>query len=678
MKSIAWIPALVVALTGWAPDASAHGGQYRVPGGGLPPGLREPFDPPPAPPPPTPQPPVTDPPSDDPDTPPVTPPVTPPAPPVTAPTGAPGTNPTRRGPTLDYTSWIFWYAQNGPQIENVKESIYALRSSGSALGILGAGTSNRSAATHDIRSKIESHIIPTLLTIIDPKAPIDADLESAAYLALAKVTSEPQHVDLILKGMHPKNPKLVKEAAAFACGMLRRAERSRQLAPNDLDRVRDKLFTMFADDRFAPRERGFALLGVGLLGDQPSATGADKVTERLFSLLREDHQHNDLVTAILQAISMQPERAVTESQRQVLRDGVLKGRIYDRRVKDLTTAHCAQALGRIGSAADVLPLARALTSRRTQSVTQRSAAIALGSLASRISAKDRVLAAKVLAKRVRSRGGLDTSAGNFARISLARLVVADHAAGRTDVMTQTRAVDDLLKAATHGRFGERDFAALALGLINREIDPDRVESETYGEFRLKSVATLRKAMESRKLDPRSRAAFVTALGLARDERSRGRFTELLADRRVDAELRGYCANALGLIGVPSPDVLRTIRRALKERRTEELRIRTARALGMLRDLDAVPLLVSELRHATSMAVKGQVVIALANVGDGRAVQPLVDLVKDENEQDLTRAQACAGLGILGDLEWNPSLQRLRHDLNYRAMSNLLWEAVSIL
>ena len=41
-----------LALPGFAPDAHAHGGQYRGPGDSLPPGLREPHDPQPPPPPP--------------------------------------------------------------------------------------------------------------------------------------------------------------------------------------------------------------------------------------------------------------------------------------------------------------------------------------------------------------------------------------------------------------------------------------------------------------------------------------------------------------------------------------------------------------------------------------------------------------------------------------------------
>ena len=72
------------------------------------------------------------------------------------------------------------------------------------------------------------------------------------------------------------------------------------------------------------------------------------------------------------------------------------------------------------------------------------------------------------------------------------------------------------------------------------------------------------------------------------------------------------------------------------------------------------------------------VLALARVGDARALDPLVALLKDKDEQHLTRALACSGLGLVGDLEWIPSLARLSTDLNYRAAGAMMAEVLSIL
>ena len=131
--------------------------------------------------------------------------------------------------------------------------------------------------------------------------------------------------------------------------------------------------------------------------------------------------------------------------------------------------------------------------------------------------------------------------------------------------------------------------------------------------------------------------------------------------------------------------MKTIAEAMRERSSEELRRQSAVALGLLGNAKiqgtgktASELLVEELEQAKSQAHKGQVVLALAAIGDHRAVDPLVELLQDKGEQDLTRALACAGLGLIGDLELLPSLGRAVTNVNYRASTDLINELASIL
>src|SRR5207244_8655594 len=65
---------------------------------------------------------------------------------------------------------------------------------------------------------------------------------------------------------------------------------------------------------------------------------------------------------------------------------------------------------------------------------------------------------------------------------------------------------------------------------------------------------LRAGLVDAGLDARSRGAFAVGLGLAQDEGSRGRLVSILADPKEDAELRGYSAVALGMVGDPSPEL----------------------------------------------------------------------------------------------------------------------------
>src|SRR5947208_2821728 len=127
------LAASLMGLVAFAPGALAHGGQFRGPGGAVPPGLREPGDPTPPPPPPPSRPP-----------PPVTTPSQPPPPmpPITTPGDGPPT-PGKKSPT-SFDQWVFWWNNNNDDILHLKESIYALHGSPQGgLGVMGEGSGNR-------------------------------------------------------------------------------------------------------------------------------------------------------------------------------------------------------------------------------------------------------------------------------------------------------------------------------------------------------------------------------------------------------------------------------------------------------------------------------------------------------------------------------------------------------
>lgn len=672
------------ALLALPTDAYAHGGQYRVPGGGVDPGLREPTDPTPPPPPPPSAPPTTPAPTPSPTpTPPTTPPSTPPTtPPPSQPT--PGTMPTgERGKQagLSYDNWVFWYAYNNAEIENLKEAIYPGADTSSALAQMGSGAGNKGAETQDIRTKIKSHIIPLFLWAMDPANAKHDDVESAAYIGLAKVATEPQHIELILKGLDAKRNKIITESAALAIGLLRREQAVDQFSATDLNKVRDFLFDMYRDEKRQIRERCFAAFGLGLLGDQPAGEGTSsveghaEVTRRLFALLEEDYP-DDLTVAALLAIGMQEPDSIDKDQRQILRDVVTKGKLGKRSAKQLIPAYAAAALGKIGDNVDVSILRRALTSRRSNNFLQSSAAIGLGQLANKLQSSERVDLVKGLLsniKRIKVQ-----QAVNFSLISLAYIVNADVDQTRTDVLSDTKVGDYLLKVAADGKPMEKPYAALALGLVCRKIG-DNPEAEAYGEFRHKALMVLREGIASKKLAPRDQSAFCIAVGMAQDAQSIKALREIVQDRKSNREKAGYSALALGLIPARgNQGVLDAVRSTLKRTNDEELKIRCATALGLLRDNTAVDMLLDELRAAKNQSLKGQLGLAIAKIGDGRAVPDMVDMIRDKNEKYLSRAILTASLGVIGDLEWIPSLNRISKNVNYRALNDSLREVLSIL
>lgn len=677
----------VLLLTAAAP-AFAHGGTYRGPGGAIQPGARPPGDPtPPPPPPPTGEPPVTPDPTGGPGRGPSTPGDPGPLPPTPGTPVTPDLGGAGRGAATPpgYEDWTFWYHHNKEGIENLKRELYTRVDSRNPMWVMGSEhVGNATGTTQATRVRVESDLIPALLWAMDPKNAGHQDTESAAYIALAKVTRDPAHVRLLARGLDKGHNPLVVESAALALGLLRRESPGQQLGAAELDRVPALLVATFEDERHRTRVRAFAALALGLLGDQPTGSGgtdaaaaAAALTARLFGWLEQRHAASDLPCAALLAIGMQPATSIRDPQREILRHLVARGRVGGREVPGLVASYAALALGRIGEVRDVAVLTHALTPRRGRDRhVQRSAAIGLGRLGRRVAGPERVAVARTLlgaAERAR-----DASTANFALISLAYLVCADVEAARTEVVEDTRAPEALLRLAAEGRPLTRPFAALALGLIGRAIGEDTT-LPVYGDLRVRAVGALRAGLADRGAG-RARAACATALGILRDREAEGlrRLAEIVRSEREDDELRAYAALALGLIDVPAPEVVTAVRAALQERGSEVLRMHCATALGLLGDRKALPLLEAELDGGGSLGARGEALLAIARVGDDRAVDPLIARLKDPAENAYTRALACAGLGIVGDLEWVPSLARLSQDLNYRASPDAINEVVTIL
>ena len=415
-----------------------------------------------------------------------------------------------------------------------------------------------------------------------------------------------------------------------------------------------------------------------MLGGARFATGRypDRaVTARLWDLLQQKHTDDNIPVALLMALGLQAKSSVTEEMQTQLADATLKGRLGKVDVSDIVRSFVALQLGRIGGPAAIKPLTLALTARAVDKQTQRSVAIALGQLGRLVPVEARVELAKALKEGSEKQS--DASVRNFSLISLAYLVNKDIEEGRTDVLEGAKVGEFLLAAAKDGNFLQRPFGALSLALVGRKVG-DMNTVKAFEDFKQASLVTLREGLQSQKLDKRSRAGFATSLGIIRDIYSRKALVALLADTKEDRELRGYSAVALGLIGSSTDEVNKALRTALDERSSDDMRQQCATALGLLKDNGAVEVLLTALKEAESQNLKGQIVMALARIGDARAVQPMVDLLKNTKEGDLTRALACAGLGVVGDLQDIPSLSRISKDINYRASIFYINEVLSIL
>ena len=58
--------------------------------------------------------------------------------------------------------------------------------------------------------------------------------------------------------------------------------------------------------------------------------------------------------------------------------------------------------------------------------------------------------------------------------------------------------------------------------------------------------------------------------------------------------------------------------------------------------------------------------------------PLIRMLKDERESHMTRAMACAALGLLGDEEKTPVLSEARRDAHYMGGTSVVFELLDVL
>ena len=88
------------------------------------------------------------------------------------------------------------------------------------------------------------------------------------------------------------------------------------------------------------------------------------------------------------------------------------------------------------------------------------------------------------------------------------------------------------------------------------------------------------------------------------------------------------------------------------------------ALTLCRDKSLVPTLVKEMKASGSSSVRAVHAWSLGLVGDTRAVDPLVGLLKDTEQTTLLRIQVANGLGFVCDPEHVPWSTSLKEAANY--------------
>jgi HEAT repeat protein len=665
--------ALLLTLQASADEVYAHGGAYRGPAGEVPPGQRDPKDP--QPPPenpatPTPglgggtgTPPPSGPPSggdggDTPDAPP---------PPPSAPDGPGGNNgpggiatpggKKRAAPKqMSFENWLFWWAYNKDEILNLKARLKARESkiaTGSSRHFLGKGKGGTGTQS-TTPQMIKSLIVPALESVISNED-IHPDIRGGALIGLARAEPTKKYLDKFFKISEKDSgeDKVVQESAIIALGIL-------QIKEPD---IRDHLIKLVEDRDYPMRGRCFAMLALGLLQDN-----SDEVFKALEGRLDGTEVHLDVpVCALLSIGLIGDEKKVPQ-----LVEWLEAGKIGREKLGDLEKAWVVAALGKIGHEDALKPVSKLL--REKGRYTKRSAAIALGQIAPQLADEaEQLKYAKMLAQFHKSEG--DLTAKNYALTALGR--IGGHA-------NASEKVRDSVKTYLKMQFKEvnktteRPFVALSMGLLGFD-QPDAAPKPKALKEELANI--IRPALQARKGDKTALGALAISLGMLKDQGSVELLMEILGDRGMDKKLRGASAMALGLIGdnAANPVILK----ALKEREDRDLRVDTAVAAGLLGSAEAVDELVKVLNDKkASQFVLGSVALALGQIGDSRAIEPMTMILEPDKTNgtypDLTRALVAVALGQLSDRRDVRVLYRMSKDINYRASVPALDEILTIL
>lgn len=692
--------AIFTFVPGLVGKAFAHGGAYRGPAGEVPPDSRDPSDPPPPPPGGGPSTPPGDG-GDGPDT---------GGPDVGGPdtggpdTGGPDTGgPSPGGPDTSgpqpggpstggggpglgkkvgkkgpgFEDWKFWWNYNKDEILQLKSELKKRqrnRTTGSDRVFGGGGTSSGDAVLGATDAAIQRDIVPALRNLLQ-EDDLNFDIQSAAAIALAKIGDEtivPTLQAMALnEGSGQKSyHKIVVESSALAMGLLQK----------DTPEIRDFLLEIVANkDMNASYVRPFAAVSLGLLGqsENPGVYDQDgKVSHQLIEIIAGKESKPDVKPAALLALGLLENESNVPALMHMVNEGRVRKGADE--LSDTELAFAVQALGKIGvpdveaeDEAVVDVMKKLIDKKKGKAATnvRRSAAIALGQIAPQCSEKTQGQIIKTL--KAAATKAKDSSVANFAMISMGRIGATEGIPAETrDEAVAT--LKFLLEKASPSSI-KQPFAALALGLIGRQI---RSETGTPPEEEINKV--IRKKFEETS-NPMERGGYAIASGLLRDPLAVPQLVEMLDDKGAEKKLRGYSAVALGMIG----DSLGrdAIKRTLADSSDRELRVQTAVAAGLLGDASVIGNLVEIMEKGEeSQYILGSVALALGQIGDERAITPLLAISVDEeqNYPELTRALATVALGQIGDRRDLPVLSRVAKDVNYRAHVPALAELLTIL
>ncbi|MFT7617271.1 MAG: HEAT repeat protein [Planctomycetota bacterium] len=454
------------------------------------------------------------------------------------------------------------------------------------------------------KDDIRNRIVPTLLGVAGNSS---AEVRDATAIALGRAGKVPV-LKALQKLLADKNRR-VRQGAIMGLGLLRHAMAQQVLSGVLLDPS-----TPF-------KERGMAAIALGL-------GGGDKAQEMLAHRLGKRQPFGKL--SAIKARQVDGCRALglgllgRQENAQPLMAALSENDSKDKSFPAMAFV----GLAKLGD-----PLAtkfglKGLKNRKND--TRRGAAIMLGRT---VDSSDKKTV-KALLKHWKSEK--DAHARYFLTISLGRI-------GGGDILNALK--KNMIKNKNRE---DRAFSALALGVAQ-----DHSAAE--------DIIRLMK----KERDVSLRGAMAISLAIM-DYKDANELLFKTLKKTKNPDLRSFLITSLAMMD--HRPALMEIRQVLAAARNERLVRSCGFAMAVMYDEDSLEHMVSNLKNSGSIQVKGGMASAIGRTGDRRVIAPLIKLINEPSETNLTRAFAIVALGLVGDKAAKSELSRVSIDSNY-AMVN---------
>ncbi|MEM7309768.1 MAG: hypothetical protein AAF682_24040 [Planctomycetota bacterium] len=560
---------------------------------------------------------------------------------------------------LDRTRWTWWWEFHREPYLDLKRHILAGDPTSGEGRFLGRGDGSSPDLLAPTPARIRAEVLPALFEVLAEER--QPDLLSSTLIAAARVGDDLDEADqrAVADRVRPflrDDTHEVAEAAVLALGILGHEPSAPLLSALLADGSYGR--SLLGKQRVPTRVRAFAAYSLGLLGGESEREDVRRyAVHELARFTTPDRklQLAELEAACILALGLVPlgaDAPLPEGETAPPAAGLraqvafLEELLLDRRRADLVRAQVPLSLARLAASAgdnvEVVSqvrrtlLARLAPMRREPLGVVQSSVVGLGLVADNDTDPGDVAVRAALVGIDSDHADVGTRA--FARIALARI-------GARNGSGEPIGTDDvrrfLLREVSRGSTRERPWAALALGVLERE-------RARAGRMPDAGVArALRDALDGART-PDEVGALAIATGLLRDPEAEEPLQVQLGRIRED-EARGQVALALGMIGARTSAA--RLRALVDGSVYRPLLLReAATGLALLGEKETVARLVRLLGEARALSSQAALARALGRVGDARSLEPLAAMVADRELTDRARAFAAVALGLVGDLD----------------------------